>query len=639
MQAETTILSRVEGAAAVAALSNRNAGALLAESEELLGEHLRRCAMRHVRRMVELSRAEMLTQPHFTAKDGDVPVDIYVLSIGSMDSPAGLSDEQCRYCEQQRGRAVYVLPCVVQNLREGVARCVALPPVELGRNGAWHSSPAVLQYLPLRYAHAAGVSMPCSAWLLKKSNVLREVANNGVRLYPLVERFAHAGHLPEDTVIRASGTQSPLMLTLVSGREGGRLQLLYGDFYSADNAVNELAVKEVPVSENEPMVRLSAKDGSEFCAVCAELAMFPDHEWQGQRFLWALSMLCHRMSRVPASEQTSFGYENGRLCAEVRSARRSSLRDLPLCHLEVVAGEQTFNVYAAVYDAEASLPQPGDVVCAEGILYAVPEALVEKKAPMLPQPHEDYLSVSVPLAVVAGGLRAAGYTMETPYKPLFRSGVPELRLKSPQGNKIWVLLDTVVNGTRDSNGYFRYAPDSYPEHVKGEADVLFASVALTGTDAGYRTSVSLHGRVPAGLTFCEDVKLPAVEALPEVTAARVFGEMMVTHDFSALLPLLKDDVCYKSDTAGLHLLGKFDLLRHLRACFDNWQRRGECANLSFLLSSVEVNGSRRPCVLACQRGEIISATVFDVAEGRIVSVESMAGDVLDTIQPLSAEEP
>jgi len=100
-----------------------------------------------------------------------------------------------------------------------------------------------------------------------------------------------------------------------------------------------------------------------------------------------------------------------------------------------------------------------------------------------------------------------------------------------------------------------------------------------------------------------------------------------------------EDVCYRSDTAGLHLLGKFDLLRHLRACFDNWQRRGECANLSFLLSGVEVQGTRRPCVVACQRGEIISATVFEVAEGRIASVESLAGDVLDTIQPLSSEEP
>lgn len=639
MQAETTILSRVEGSAAVAALSNRNTGALLAEAEEMLGEHLRRCGLRHVRRMVELSRAEMLCQPHFTARAGDVPVDVYVLSIGNMDSPSGLSDEQCRYCEQQQGRAVYALPCLVQRLRNEVARCAALPLVELRRDGNWHRTAEVLQYLPLRYAHAAEIPMPCSAWLLKKNNALREVANNGTRLYPLVERFAHAGHLPAETEIRGSATQSPLLLTLAGGRDGGRLQLLYGDFYSADNAVNELAVKEVPYSEVNPLVRLASADGHEFSAICAEVAMFPEHKWQGLHFLWALSMLCHRLTRLPSGTPQPGGYEGGRLCAEVRSARRCSLCGLPLCHLEAVAGKQVFNIYTAVYDADAVFPGPGDVVCAEGVLYAVPDALVPKKEPQPAALHEELLPVSAALAVVAGGLMAAGFTMEAPFKPLFRCGVPELRLLSPEGEKLWVLVDTVVNGTADSHGYFRYAPASYPERVNGKADVLFASVSLASTgDGGYRTSVALHGHVPEGLSFCDVVRMKPVEALPEVTAARIFGEMMVTHDFTTLLPLLMEDVCYRSDTAGLHLLGKFDLLRHLRACFDNWQRRGECANLSFLLSGVEVQGTRRPCVVACQLGEIISATVFEVAEGRIVSVESLAGDVLDTIQPLSSEE-
>ena len=116
--------------------------------------------------------------------------------------------------------------------------------------------------------------------------------------------------------------------------------------------------------------------------------------------------------------------------------------------------------------------------------------------------------------------------------------------------------------------------------------------------------------------------------------ARRFGEMMVTHDFAAFLPLLHDDVSYESDTAGVSLSSKFDLMRHLRACLDAWRRRDEMKNLNFLLSSIEWQGNRHPCTVACQNGELISATVFDLRDNRVSAIHSLSCDVLDSLSKI-----
>lgn len=651
-----SVISRAEGAAAVKELSSRSTAALLADSETALYEHLKACRLRHVRRMVEVSREEKLILPHFTVFVDDTPADVYVLSVANPDSPAGLTSEQCRYCEQRKGRATYVLPCIVQHLRENVARCVALPPVQLRLADSWLATAEVLQYLPLTYSREVGVSMPCSAWILKKSNLLREVANNGMRLYPVVSRFAHAGHMPEELEIRGSGTESPLMLTVTAGRSGGRLQLLYGDFYSSDNAVNELVVSAQPAEDEPPLISLKADDGSMYHALCAELQMFPLHDWLRERFTWSLSLLSHYMSRVQPEAMTR-GYDGARICVVVKSSRYCTLCGLPLCHVVGTNGAQTVNIYAAVYDSDAPLPQPGDNICAEGVLYAVPDARVvapQATAPApeptpIPEPRPEQpvpladaelLPLSPVLAVVAGGLLQAGYRWAVPFKPIFRHGLPELRMQAPDGRLLLVLVDTVVMGKRDSNGYARYEPDSYPKHLAAAppdnqpADVLFATVALSSLPNGsYRTEVSLHGAVPPHLAFSPVVTPPRAPELSEEDAVLAFGEMMVTHDFKALLPMLREDLYYESDTAGLSFRSRLDLLRHLRACFDNWRKRGELGNLSFLLSNVEENGRLRPCIVACQSGDIISATVCDVQAGRITAIRSLAGSALDTLQP------
>lgn len=650
MKAETSIISRAESREGVERLEVRSAVSLLAECETALCEHLRACRLRHVRRMVELSREERLYLPHFTAIDGDMPLDIYVVSVGHMDSAAGLTHEQCRYSEKRSGRAVCVLPCVVQHLQEGVARCVALPPVELRRKDAWHKTPEALQYLPLAYSRAAGVPMPCSAWLLKKCNLLREVANHGTRLYPMVRKFAYAGHLPEGVEVRGSGAECPLVLTVVNGQRRGRLQLLYGDFYSVENAVNELVVKELPGETNAPLVGLVAEDGSVYYAQCAELQMFPEHKWVGRRFVWSLSLLCHHMSSIQPG-QTPGGYDGACMCVEVLRARRCTLSGLPLCHLVAKCGALVVNIYAAVYDADTPLPRSGELICAEGVLYAAPDGLVPaavEAAPQLPPAatlvHEELLPAGPALAVVAGGLLAAGYEMLSPCRTTFRAGLPELRMRSPEGHTLLVPVDTVVNGQADKMGYFRYAPDCYPSHVTSAppdnlpADVLFATVELTTAKHGaFEVSVALHGAVPRAVQFCTRVEHAAAEPLSEESAARAFGEMMVTRDFTALLPLLREDLRYESSTAAQSFYSKYDLLRHLRGRFDEWQNFGDPTSMRFLLSSVETEGGRRPCMVAMHLDTLVSATVFDVEGGHITAIHTLSGSALSTLEPLKSQ--
>ena len=643
MKAEHTILHRAEDAQAVAQMCSRSAALLLAECESAIDSHLRACGFRHVRRLA----GERAT-PHFSAVLDGEKVEVYVLSVSNMAAVAALTPEQFKLCNSTPSANVYVVPCVVQQLSASRARCVAMPPVCVCRGGAWGGSAETLQYLPTACRLGTSAEMPCSAWLIKRFNLAREVANRGMTLYPVVQGLAHAGHVAAGVEIKGSGTESPLMLTIAEGRSEGRLQLSYADFYSADNAVNELVIATLPNDDEQPsLIHLLADDGAEYSANCAELLMFPSRMEVGMRFRWALSLLCNHYMPLKDGETPREDFD---LCAVVRSSRRCSFCGLPLCHIVADAGGRTVNVYAPVYDVYSPLPTAGERFCARGFMYAVPDEFVpapepvSQPAPSL-APHAELLPVSAALAVAAGALLGQGYEWHAPYKPLFRAGVPDFRMKGPDGKLLMVLVDTVVNQVTDRCGYAcRYTQSSYPTRIctlapdNQPADLLFLTVQLESKEAGFGVSVEQHGSVLPELRFCSYVEYAQPSPLTEELVARRFGEMMVTHDFAAFVPLLHDDVCYESDTAGVNLRSKFDLMRHLRACLDSWRRHDEIKNLKFLLSSVEWQGSRRPCTVACQNEEIISASVFDLRDNRVAAVHSLSGDVLDTLSRIDAPE-
>lgn len=641
MKAEYTIIRRAEDEPSLARLSTLSAELLLAECESELSKHLRACGLRHVRRLA--GGHEMA---HFRAEADGVTALVYVLSVCNMAAPAALSPEQMRKCEQEGVGKVLVLPCVVQRMGGVRARCMAMPLVVVGSSGSWGGSAEALQFLPTVYRRGTSADMPCAAWLLKKNNLIRETANCGMTLYPVVEGFAHAGHLPHGVEIKGSGADSPLLLTVLQGSREGRLQLLYADFYAAEHAVNELVLAAHTGGGGEPgRVKLVADDGAEYSALCAEAVMFAGLLKCGQRFRWSLSLLCNHYTQLRTGEVAA---AEGGLVAVVQSAQRCSFCGLPLCHIVAQVGGQTVNVYAPVYDSESPLPTEGEQFCAGGTLYAVPDALVvppveETQPAAEPSIAEELLPMGVAVAVAAGGLLASGCKWRMPFKALFRSGVPEFRMTDPQGENLVVLVDTVVDGKADKMGYTCYAPDSYPNQAPAVAPetqasaALFLTVRLTTEAAGYAVAVEQHGYELPGVSFCSHVDYPAAAQLSEARAAQIFGEMMLTQNFSAMAELLREDVHYESETAGVQLGSRLDLLRHLRACFDNWQRLGALENIRFLLSGVEWQGQRRPCALACQGDEIISATIFDIVDNRVAAISSLAGDVLDTVHPLANE--
>ncbi len=664
MKTVQTVLSVAEESSAVLHLGNRAPDLLVAESESLLCEHLRSCGLRHVRRVSPIGPAEArMAAPHFTAADAEGPVELYVLSVAGMASQAALTPEQMQRCERlvEPKLRVCVLPCLVQHLRGGKARCVAMPPVCVRKQGSWLIAPEVMQYLSPAHREGTVAEMPCSAWLLKKHNLTREVANYGMQLFPLVKGFAHSGHMPEGMELRASGEQEPLMLVLTEGKVDGHLQLAYADFYSAENAVNELEVKELPADEDEDATSLllAAEDGAEYRARCAELIMFPGRMECGLRFRWALSMLCNHYRRLLPDEDLPFAAA-GELCGKIRKVSRSSFCGLPLCHIMADAGKQVVNVYVPLHSDSSPMPAAGEKFCVRGTLYAVPDKLLgyEKEAVALavvPEPvavteptvDASMQPLSLALAVVNGGLQAAGYEYTAPFKPIFRMGVPEFRVLSPAGKRVVVLVDSVVNGHSDTRGYRKYASTSYPDFMGAvppdnePAELLFLTVYLdnAGKDtSGFRVRVEQNGAVQKGLTFCSEVTYADASGVTEMTAARLFGEMMYTQRFSDFLQVMCEDLHYVSETAGMKLCSKLDFARYMRACFDEWRQRDEVKNLTFLLSTVERNGERRPCAVTCQNQQIVLATVFDMKEGRVAGVTTFAGSALNTLKPVRQDE-
>lgn len=664
MKTVQTVLSVAEEKSAVQHLGNRAPDLILAESELLLGEHLRNCGLRHVRRVSPVGPTEArMVAPHFTAADAEGTVEVYVLSVAGMASQAALTSEQMRRCERlvEPKLRICVLPCLVQHLRGGKARCVALPPVCVRKQGSWLKAPEVMQYLSPAHREGTASEMPCSAWLLKKHNLTREVANYGIQLFPLVKGFAHSGHMPEGMVLKASGEQEPLMLVLTEGKVEGHLQLAYADFYSAENAVNELVVKELPADEEEDAssLLLAAEDGTEYRARCAELLMFPGRMECGLRFRWALSMLCNHYRRLQADEESPF-VAAGELSGKIRRLSRSRFCGLPLCHIVADAGKQTVNIYVPLHSDSSPMPSVGETFCVRGALYAVPDKLLgyEKdvaEPPAVPEPaavpepnaDADMLPHSLALAVVNGGLKAAGYKCAAPFKPIFRMGRPEFQVRSPEGKRVVVLVDSVVNGHSDTRGYRKYASTSYPDFMGAvppenePAELLFLTVYLDAVGEGapgFRVRVEQNGAAQKGLTFCREVTYAEASGETEMTAARLFGEMMHTQSFSDFLQVLCEDVHYASETAGMQLHSKMDFVRYMRSCFDHWRQRDEVKNLAFLLSSVERNGVRRPCAVTCQNNQIVLATVFDMKEGRVAGVTTFAGAALNTLKPVRLDE-
>lgn len=121
-------------------------------------------------------------------------VGIYFACISNLTLDVALTAEQYSWCCHHETLSVCVVPCVVQYLASDYVRCVALPLVWLWQKGAWLLGDSVAcSLLPCEGNEPFPYSFPFgSASDLKHRNLLCEIANRGVRLYPFISGLVDA---------------------------------------------------------------------------------------------------------------------------------------------------------------------------------------------------------------------------------------------------------------------------------------------------------------------------------------------------------------------------------------------------------------------------------------------------------------
>lgn len=654
----TRILARATEAADVSELCSWQLSDLFAAVEGELAEVLSSCGLSAVRSDVIESLRLGDGSPHFRAEEDGEPVAVYVLCVSSVNAQACLNHQQYEWVEAHPGAIVYIMPCVVQRVRPDYARCVVDALYAARAHGKWATDAATCQFLPEKHGCSSFMG---GGGLLKMHTLVRETANSGTRIYPYVEGLAHNGDMAPDMRLLASGVESPLLLVLTQGRREGSVVLRYGDFYSDANPVNELEVFNVV--ENDSLSLMDAR-GACYRVRCAEVHMFGHCFRQGMHLRCAVSLLA-----------ASFTFGGDGLVAFVqRSAEQSELHSVvqhvsPVnfcglsgyclqCGVNPRLPELVFNVYVFEPLLGGRIPRVGDFVCAGGRLYAVPDSLVESSVSWADSPitasavvedarelearrfEQRVQPLSPPLALIGAALLRAGCRFEEPVELLYRFGRPEFRVLDNRGQRLCVMVDTITNTMEDARGYRRrFHPDRYPSRMKkmpgadGSTNILYLTLhvnAIAGSATDYKLKCEAHGfdfplGLPERISHLREGSAPRAP-ITEADAARLFAQCMSTQRFDGLLPHLREDVYYHSETAALEFFSKPDMLRHLRSCFDTWVQHHELPNITFKPASMVYQGARRPCTVARQNGELISATIFTVEGFLITGVEPVAPD-------------
>lgn len=650
------VLARATEAADVAELCSWQVSDLFATVEDSLLELLTSCGLQGVRSDFIDAVRKGEGAPHLTAEEDGVPVAVYVLCVSSVNAPATLSLKQYEWVEAHPGAIVYVLPCVVQRVRADYARCVADSLYAVRVRGKWATDAETCQFLPEQHGYSTFLG---GGGLLKMHTLVRETANSGTRIYPYVDGLAHNGDMAPDMRLLASGVESPLLLVLTQGRRDGNVVLRYGDFYSDANPVNELEVFKI--AEADALTLMDAR-GACYKVSCAEMAMFSHCLKLGMHLRCAVSLVA-----------SAFSFGGDGLVSFVQpSVDKSELHSHVLqvtpvqfcgmagyclqCGVNPRLPELLFNVYVFEPSLGGRVPRVGDFISATGRLYAVPDSLVESPVCWADSPataaaviederelsaqrvEQKLLPQSPPLAHIAAALLRSGCRFEEPVELLYRFGRPEFRMLDTQNRRLCVMVDTITNTMEDARGYRRrFHPDRYPARMEkipganGSANILFLTLhvnAIAGSATDYTLKCEAHGfdfplGLPERISHLREGSAPRAP-ITEADAARLFAQCMSTQRFDCLLPHLREDVYYHSETAALEFFSKPDMLRHLRSCFDSWVQHHELPNITFKPASMVYQGARRPCTVARQNGELISATIFTVEGFLITGVEPVA---------------
>lgn len=573
--------------------------------------------------------------PHFTADDAQGSTALYVLCISSPDSVAALTSAQYAWAESHPASDVVVIPCVVQHLRADYARCTAMPPILVRRSGLWQQDEECTQFLPLPHRSSRWLG---GAYLLKWHNLVREVANGGVRIYPYIEGLVtHRQLLPGRRLLASNDGACPLILVQMEGAQDGALRVIRADFYSSENAVNELEVYDVP----ESGIELISAGGQIYRAACAELTMFPGKLRRGLHLRWSVSLVADSFAFTTESKLSvsSVTGNAASLVGKVEAAKPIQFSGMPGYSLSVRVSsdvpELLFNVYLFAHQLEGHIPAAGMYVSAQGNLVAAPDVVVDSDEcwadmpptpvplPELPEPTD--CANSLPDAVRRAFIQA-GYREAEPFVPHFRFGRPDFHWLTPEGKHLLVMVDSLIDEQVDQWGYrCRFYPDRYPTFIRQSpqvsqpSDLGFITLEIKKAEDEQAPSITIHQH---GASL-PSLQLPTIrnhQIDSEREACELFADCLLTQSFERILPFLSAHVHYVSETAHLELFSQFDCLRYLRCCFDQWHKRKEWPNINVQCTELEYGGVRRPTVLVHHYGELISATVITLHQGCVAEI-------------------
>ncbi len=644
------VLARARNAASAAEMSTWGVAELFAAlSTALLGmlSEVARSGVWNNRFADAMQQAD--GSPHFVYRAFGKETALYVVCISSPGADAALSMAQYSWAEQHPQQDIWLLPCVVQHLRQDFARIAADRFVVLRTGGAWSQDEDTRQFLPatIRPPHWLG-----SAARLKLRNTVREIANNGVQIYPYIAGVAHSKHLPQGVELRCYGDGStPTIVAVLQTAPASPAAVLWADFYSDINPVHELEVCDVAGDT----IVVSDAYGREYRAACAELRMFPGRITPRMHLRCAVNLPADTFAYSERKERSCIRKEGVEviLRAEIQAVQRVQCCGMSGYCLQAAYDAAVpnlcFNVYVFEHLLVGKLPQMGDYIEVAGRLMLTPDSLVQTEACWAAAPLPLPVPAISPMEALAQSFADAGYKPERPFEPLYRFGRPDLHLLTPQGEKLFVLVDFVVNGAEDYWGYRRrFYPNRYPAHMarnaqgEGPAHLCFVTMNLnTASDGGiYELKASFHG-TPV------DVKLPerlrhAASAMPlpgEAQAAALLESAMNSRDFSVLVSYLREDLYYSSETADITLHSKTDFLRHMRGRFDQWSKLQPPPDVRFRTAVVKHDGESRMALAAYQSGELVSVTIFKLVAGcisRMVSLAPQSVRVSDTPNTIKA---
>lgn len=257
-----------------------------------------------------------------------------------------------------------------------------------------------------------------------------------------------------------------------------------------------------------------------------------------------------------------------------------------------------------------------------------------------------YKESSIGLGVAASAFVQAGWNIEPGVDPnQFSRNAIHLPVRNQRGQLAVILVDTVVDGHEPKNSYTetRKTIESFVQRhdaidfchfcrvhldCKPESDRYAVSMEIDPECPGVENHLLLTGSgFPGTESYLEKGKRherrTRPEKLDEAMAAELFQNAMAKGEWAALAKWMREEMTYRSHTAGVEFYGKMDFLRHMAERIEGWKRAGMWKDFAFSRGTVTYQGRERACVGTYHRGALSNTTIFGDKLGMVGHMETL----------------